>query len=204
MVIFWIAFALLVYLYIGYPVLAWLRALGAAQPEPSGSAEPTITVVVVAHNEAGRIRSRLENLLELDYPREKLDIVFASDGSTDRTVARARYYEGARVRIRAFTGRRGKAAVLNDVVPAAEGEIVVLADVRQRFEPGAVRALVRNFDDPEVGAVSGELILTSSSDGATVGRGTSFYWRYEKLIRRSESQVDSTVGATGDIYALRR
>ena len=104
----------------------------------------------------------------------------------------------------AFAVRRGKAAVLNDVVPRASGAIVVLADARQRFEPDTVRALTRPFADPAVGAVSGELILTETPDGPTVGRGVGVYWRYEKLIRKSESRVDSTVGATGAIYAIRR
>jgi poly-beta-1,6-N-acetyl-D-glucosamine synthase len=94
--------------------------------------------------------------------------------------------------------------VLNDVISSTRGEIVVLADARQRFDPGAVRALVRNFDDPRVGAVSGELVLTPAGDGATLGRGACFYWRYETFIRRSESRVNSTVGATGAIYAIRR
>ena len=104
----------------------------------------------------------------------------------------------------AFAVRRGKAAVLNDVVPRASGAIVVLADARQRFEPDTVRALTRPFADPAVGAVSGELILTETLEGPAVGRGVGVYWRYEKLIRKSESRVDSTVGATGAIYAIRR
>ncbi len=204
MVIFWIAFALLIYLYIGYPILAWVRARLVPETERPGCSEPTVSVVVVAHNEEDRIRSRFDNLLALDYPREKLDILLGSDGSTDSTVSRAFEYWDAGVRIRAFGDRRGKAAVLNDVVTSTRGEIVVLADARQRFEPGAVRALVRNFDDPRVGAVSGELVLTPEGDGATLGRGACFYWRYETFIRRSESRASSTVGATGAIYAIRR
>jgi cellulose synthase/poly-beta-1,6-N-acetylglucosamine synthase-like glycosyltransferase len=93
---------------------------------------------------------------------------------------------------------------LNDVVPKARGAIVVLADARQRFEPDTIRALTRPFADPAVGAVSGELILTEILQGPAVGRGVGVYWRYEKLIRKSESRVDSTVGATGAIYAVRR
>jgi cellulose synthase/poly-beta-1,6-N-acetylglucosamine synthase-like glycosyltransferase len=99
--------------------------------------------------------------------------------------------------------RRGKAAVLNDVIPTARGEIVVLGDARQLFDRDAIRALVANFADPVVGAVSGELMLTPTR-GATVGQGACFYWRYEKFIRRSESRTSSTVGATGAIYAIRR
>jgi biofilm PGA synthesis N-glycosyltransferase PgaC len=156
----------------------------------------------VVHDEAARIAARVENLLSLDYPPERLEIVIASDGSSDGTPERARAWEPQGVSVVAFETRRGKAAVLDDVVPKARGEIVVLGDARQTFEPGALRALVAPFADPEVGAVSGELILRA--DAATVGAGVGAYWRYEKFIRRHESLADSTVGATGAIYAIRR
>ena len=104
----------------------------------------------------------------------------------------------------AFETRRGKPAVLNDVVPKARGEIVVMADARQTFDPRAIRELVAPFADAGVGAVSGELILTAGGDATRVGEGVSVYWRYEKFIRRHESLADSTVGATGAIYAIRR
>jgi len=169
-----------------------------------GTAEPTVTVMVVAHNEAARITERVDNLLALDYPRDHLDIVIGSDGSADRTVELARTYKNAGVVVVAFPARRGKAAVLNDLVPRARGEIVVFADARQQFDKGSLRALVAPFADPRVGAVSGELILAENAEGTAVGEGIGFYWRYEKFIRRSEAAVDSTVGATGAIYAIRR
>jgi cellulose synthase/poly-beta-1,6-N-acetylglucosamine synthase-like glycosyltransferase len=133
-----------------------------------------------------------------------LEIVVASDGSTDGTAERARGYVDGGVRVIEFDARRGKPAVLNDVVPNLRAEIVVLADARQSFEVGTLRALVAPFGDQRVGAVSGELILTEAAEVPGSTQGVSFYWRYEKLIRRSESQVDSTVGATGAIYAIRR
>lgn len=163
-----------------------------------------VSVLVPAHNEAGRIQGKIENLLSLDYPRDRLEILVASDGSTDGTARLARAFEQAGVTVTAFETCRGKPAVLNDLIPKARGEIAVLADARQRFEPRALRALVAPFADPEVGAVSGELILTSNPDHTAVGTGVGFYWRYEKFIRSSESRVDSTVGATGAIYAIRR
>jgi biofilm PGA synthesis N-glycosyltransferase PgaC len=103
----------------------------------------------------------------------------------------------------AFAVRRGKPSVLNDVVPRARGAIVALADARQTFEAGALRRLVAPFGDEQVGAVSGELLLPPDGDGS-VGQGMGLYWRYEKWIRRSEAAVDSTVGATGALYAIRR
>ena|SRR3989442_1381279 len=203
-ILFWASVVLLGYTYLGYPVLmfAW-ASLRSRPPRPRGS-EPPVTVLVVAHNESTRIRKRLDNLLSLDYPSDKLEIMIGSDGSTDDTVERARRYEDAGVMVVAFPARRGKSAVLNDLVPKARGEIVVFADARQQFETGALRALVAPFADPHVGAVSGELILTDNAQGTAVGEGIGFYWRYEKFIRRNEAGVDSTVGATGAIYAIRR
>jgi cellulose synthase/poly-beta-1,6-N-acetylglucosamine synthase-like glycosyltransferase len=108
------------------------------------------------------------------------------------------------VRVHAFRRWRGKAAVLNRLVMSASGEIVLFADARQRFDPGVIRQLVSHFADPTVGAVSGELMLSVDGAGTSMGRGTSFYWRYEKFIRFHESRAASTVGATGAIYAIRR
>jgi poly-beta-1,6-N-acetyl-D-glucosamine synthase len=201
-VAFWAALALLVYVYVGYPFIAWCRARMSPRWHKREPIAPLVTVVVVAHNEAATIGGRIQNLLALDYPAERLDIVIASDGSTDATVARARLWVDARVVVRTFERRRGKAAVLNDVVPSARGEIVVLADARQRFEPAAVKALVSNFADHSVGAASGELMLQAGT--TATGEGAGFYWRYEKFMRRHESRTDSTVGATGAIYAIRR
>ncbi|PYO58239.1 MAG: hypothetical protein DMD83_05065 [Candidatus Rokuibacteriota bacterium] len=159
-VVFWAFVFLLGYAYLGYPALVWAWAtLGRRTPRRS-RAEPTVSVLVVAYNEAARIEGRLENLLRLDYPRDRLEILLGSDGSTDGTAELARAADPAVVTVMAFERRRGKSAVLNDLVPKARGEIVVLADARQRFEPEAIRALVEPFADPRVGAVSGELILT--------------------------------------------
>ena len=202
---FWIALLLLAYVYVGYPLAAWLRAAVRPRPHRQNSDDtPSVTVVVVAYNEEERIGPRLDNLRALDYPREKLEILVASDGSTDRTVERARRDASAGITVHAFHTRRGKAAVLNDVVPSARGEIVVFADARQRFDRAALRALVGDFADPAVGAVSGELMIGEPETDAVVGKGVGFYWRYEKFIRRSESRAGSTVGATGAIYAIRR
>src|SRR5206468_6296534 len=170
----------------------------------AGPLEPRVTLIVVAHNEEARIGARLQNILALDYPRDRLELVVASDGSTDGTVAAACRYAPEGISVRAFAARRGKSAVLNDVVPTATGEIVVMADARQQFERGALRALVDDFADPAVGAVSGELMIAAKREGDGVGQGVGFYWRYEKFIRRNESRAGSTIGATGAIYAIRR
>jgi poly-beta-1,6-N-acetyl-D-glucosamine synthase len=202
---FWVCTLLLLYTYVGYPlvIVAWARL--RPRRVHTRAETPFLSVVVVAHDEERRLPARLENLLSLDYPAERFEILIASDGSSDRTAEIAQAHAGERLRAFAFPTRRGKAAVLNDVMPQARGEVVVFADARQRFEVGALRALAAAFSDPAVGAASGELVLTSDErTSTTAGEGVGFYWRYEKLVRISESAVDSTVGATGAIYAVRR
>jgi biofilm PGA synthesis N-glycosyltransferase PgaC len=201
---FWCSFVLLGYVCVGYPVLARLRAALRPRTRLRAPIEPSVTIIVSAHNEGDTIGPRLENLLSLDYPADRLEIIVASDGSTDHTVARAREFESAGVAVFPFPLRRGKPALLNDLTPTARGEIVVFADARQCFNPEAIRALVSNFADPAVGAVSGELVMTAGDEAEVAAKGATVYWQYEKLIRATESRGGSTVGATGAIYAIRK
>lgn len=203
--LFWVSTAVLAYTYFGYPLLLTLWRRARSRSSIRGSELPTVSVVVVAHNEAECIRQKIDNVLSLDYPPERLELIVASDGSTDATVARARSRRSRRVRVLAFLERRGKSAVLNDVVPAVSNEIVVLVDARQRVERRALMALVGHFSDPAVGGVGGDLILVDShARGAQLARGIGAYWSYEKAIRRLESDIDSTIGTTGALYAIRR
>ncbi|HEV8702666.1 MAG TPA: glycosyltransferase family 2 protein [Candidatus Polarisedimenticolia bacterium] len=202
--LFWISVILIGYTYLGYPLL--IRAWAARHPgRPAAGCDlPSVSVVIVAHDEGARIAARIENLLALSYPKDRVEILVGSDGSTDDTAARARTFTGDGVRVDDFKERRGKAAVLGDLLPLCRGEIVVLADARQRFEATALEALLRPFGDPAVGAVGGELILTDRPVATTVSRGVGLYWRCETAIRASESRIDSTVGASGAVYAIRR
>jgi len=202
--IFWGSVLLLGYVYVGYPILIHLWSRLRPKHSVTMDIRPRISILVVAHNEGHRLARRLENLLALDYPVDQVDVLVGSDGSDDGTGAMARGFRHPRLRIFNFPRRRGKAAVLNDLVAAARGEILVLADARQRFAPDALEQLARHFADPAVGAVSGELVLSHNAKGTAVGDGVGFYWRYEKLIRTGESMTDSTVGATGAIYAIRK
>lgn len=203
--LFWLAAAVLAFTYVGYPLLLAAYASLRERPTTVGDAKPTVTVVVIAFNEADCIRQKIDNLLALPYPEGALDILVASDGSDDATVAAAQACTSPALTVVAFRQRRGKAAVLNDVVPNARGDIVVFADARQRFDSHALDALVSHFADAAVGAVGGELVLVDTqANGSEVTHGVSAYWRYEKFIRRNESRIDSTVGVSGAIYALRR
>jgi cellulose synthase/poly-beta-1,6-N-acetylglucosamine synthase-like glycosyltransferase len=207
---FWGVLIVIVYVYIGYPFIAWLTAVlrptRRLRPTRHAQAavEPPVTIIVVAHDEADRIEARIENLLALDYPRDRLQIIIGSDGSRDDTVHRARRFGGDAVTVVAYPTRRGKSAVLNELVPRVSSDVVMFADARQRFAQNVVRVLVSHFADPSVGAVSGELVLATDAADTSLAEGAAFYWRYEKFIRLQESRVLSTVGASGSIYAIRR
>lgn len=202
--LFWTAAAVVIYSYVGYPAL--LAALARWRPAPAvrkAPCLPSVSLVMVAHNEEERLAAKLRNCLDLDYPRDLLEILVASDGSRDGTEEIARSFARDGVRLLSLPGPAGKPTALNQAIPAARGEVVVLCDVRQRLARDALRELVANFADPTVGAVSGELHIEAPS-GSPAGEGVGFYWRYEKRCRRLESRLDSTVGATGALYALRR
>ena len=202
--LFWSAVIVTAYVYVGYPALlaAWARL--APKPVHSSPVTPGVSIVIAARNEAAALRGRLDNLLESDYPHDRMQIIVVSDGSTDETVDVLRNYRG---RVDAIVlPPSGKASAINAGVAAAHHEILVFADARQTFARDALRALVGPLADPAIGGVSGELILDcESGDGeSTIGEGVGAYWRYEKWLRRQESLIGSTLGSTGAIHALRR
>ena len=189
--------------YVGYPLLLMVWGMGKSATPVRVYANPKVTIVIAAWNEARHIAARIDNCLQQIYPSEMLEIVVVSDGSTDETSSIVRSFTSKGVSLVELETRMGKAVALNVGVAAAHGEIVVFADARQSFSPTAVRELVANFADASVGAVSGELILESNSAGPTA-EGVGLYWTIEKWIRQKEAAIDSIVGATGAIYAIRR
>jgi len=202
--IFWLAAALVAYTYAGYAAWLRFRVLWRARPVMRGSVTPSVSVVMVVRNEEKVLESKLRNLLSLDYPEDQLQIIVVSDSSSDRTDEILRQYaRDARVFAVLNQLPKGKAGGLNDALEVAQGEIVVFTDARQRIEPSAVRLLAENFADPDVGCVSGELMLGDPQGGETA-KGLGLYWRIEKQIRELESASGSVVGATGALYAARR
>jgi len=250
--VFWLSVAVVAYVYVGYPcVLAlWARfaprrgttpesALESnRQPPISNPQFPSVSIVIAARNEAGRLAARIENLLALDYPAERRQIIVVSDGSTDDSLKVLERYRRVVKTVSVPAG--GKALALNAGVARARHEILVFADARQVFAPDALKALVAPFADPRIGGVSGELLLDAESAlfsdrraaadrrrghasqlravalerrgtperrrsiASTIADGVGMYWRYEKGLRRMETAVGSTLGATGAIYAIRR
>lgn len=191
---------LVVYTFVGYPLLI------ARYAEPESVGEPqdhdfAVTVVISAFNAEALIDARIENLLTQDYPAEKLEIIVVDDGSSDSTWEHLQRFEDhPRVSLIAQETNGGKARALNTGLAAASSELVVLTDVRQKFEPDAIANLVRHFTDPGVGAVTGNLVFREGDDPDPQGG----YWDIEKTIRENESRYRSTVGVTGAVYAARR
>ena len=202
--LFWISAAVIGYSYLGYPLWLWLRSRWSPRPVRRGASEPPVSAVMVVCNEEAVVARKLENLLGLDYPPCKLEVVVVSDGSSDRTdEILAGFSNETRLRTIAKPVSRGKAAGLNDAIRSARGDLLLFTDARQHIEPGALRFLAENFADPEVGAASGELMLGDPASGETA-KGMGLYWRIEKTIRELESASGSVVGATGAIYCARR
>jgi cellulose synthase/poly-beta-1,6-N-acetylglucosamine synthase-like glycosyltransferase len=202
--LFWSAAFLIAYTYAGYAGWLWLRARLSPWPVLRSLQEPYVSIVMIVRNEEQRLESKMRNLLGLDYPPGRCQIVVVSDGSTDHTNTILRQYAGdPRVQVLMNQLSRGKASGLNDAISLAAGEVVVLTDARQKIEPGAIRLLMENFVDPEVGCVSGALMLGDPESGEA-GKGMGLYWGIEKKIRELESESGSVVGATGALYAVRR
>lgn len=199
--IFWLAVFFVVFTYAGFPLLLVLRSLLVRRPHRPADIEPTISLIVVAHNEADSIGAKLENILSLDYPREKLEIIIASDGSNDDTEPIVERYAGDGVRLLSFP-RRGKIPALNDAVATAHGEVLVFSDANSMYDPRALRALVRHLSDPAVGGVAGDQRYVAESSGANAGERA--YWSFDRWLKQLQSQSGSTTSATGAIYAIRR
>jgi cellulose synthase/poly-beta-1,6-N-acetylglucosamine synthase-like glycosyltransferase len=202
--VFWLSTLMLAFTFAGYPLLMWLRARGkeAASPEPLPAASPSVTALVVAHNESNRLTARIQNLLESDYPPDKLRILVVSDGSTDDTAAHVRLLGHPRVSVLELLEREGKAAGLNAGVAACESDLIVFADARQTFAADAISRLATWLADPQYGAVSGELEIAGAQ--SNTGSGVGAYWKLEKFLRHQEALTDSCIGCSGAIYAIRR
>jgi poly-beta-1,6-N-acetyl-D-glucosamine synthase len=202
--VFWSAAALVAYTYLGYPAWLWLRKCLRSRPVAAAPNIAFISVVMVVRNEAAILERKLSNLLSLDYPGDRVEIIVVSDGSEDDTnQILTRHATDPRVHIILNPSARGKAASLNETIARARGELVMFTDVRQHIEPAAMKVLAKNFADSAIGCVSGELILGDPRVGETA-KGMGLYWRMEKHIRELESATGSVVGATGAIYAVRR
>jgi len=208
--IFWITLFLIGYVYAAYPLLLSLivavkgKILGPGGQHQVSLAEhlPGVTVIIAAHNEEDIIIQRLDNLMVLDYPNDKLEIIVASDGSSDRTVEIARSYNSKDVKVLDFQQNRGRAAVHNDAVVAATGDIIVFSDAETRFAPHFLRKINHYFSNKSVGCVVGNLVYITGDD--TMADAEGLYWKFEKMIRKLESDLGILATASGACMAVRK
>ena len=201
--LFWLCIALVAWAYAGYPLLAALlaRRYGNAPFRDDAVCED-VTVVVAAFDEEARIAARVRDILDQDYPAERLRVLVVSDGSRDGTARAAASIVDDRVQVLDLARNAGKAAALSIALRQVGTPLVAFTDVRQRFAPGALRALCAPFADPSVGAVSGELVIAAADHGT--GEGVGLYWRMEKRLRADEARLGWLHGVSGSIHAMRR
>lgn len=203
--LFWIAVAVPVYAYLGYPVVLLLLRTLIHRRVRKQPFVPMVSLLIAAYNEADTIEQKIRNSRELDYPPEKLEILIACDGSKDGTPEVARHVAGgaASVRVLEYPLNRGKVLTLNSAVGEARGEILVFSDATSILYRDALRRLVENFADPAVGAASGKYTVIKA-DEVAIGKSEDFYWKYETFLKTQESELSSTLGSHGHLHAIRK
>jgi len=202
-VIFWLSAAALLYTYAGYPLLVALVSMLRPRTLRRAEFQPAVSVIITAYNEERDLAAKLENTLALDYPRELLEIIVASDCSNDRTDEIVREFASSGVQLYRQSERLGKTTAQNSAVERARGEILLFSDATTMYQPDVLRAMMPNFADPTVGCVAGRLIYVDPSD-SNVGRGAVSYWSYETFLKKHESRACSLIGASGCLYSVRK
>jgi cellulose synthase/poly-beta-1,6-N-acetylglucosamine synthase-like glycosyltransferase len=202
-IVFWASVGMLFYVYASYPLLVY--AVSRLFPKRINKSffEAPVSIVITAYNEERDIRAKIENTLSLDYPPEKLEIIVASDCSTDRTDEIVGEFAGRGVKLYRQAERKGKTSAQNMAVEKAMGEIILFSDATTLYDTKVLRAMLPNFADETVGCVAGKLIYIDDSS-SSVGKGASSYWNYETFLKKSESRACSLIGTSGCLYAVRK
>jgi cellulose synthase/poly-beta-1,6-N-acetylglucosamine synthase-like glycosyltransferase len=205
LILFWASLSLIIYTYLIFPILVILRGIVWKRPYERNALTPLplVSIVIAAYNEEKEIEKKLINLLSLDYPRDRLEIIIASDGSTDRTNAIVQGYEGRGVKLLSLP-RQGKAAALNAAVGSSKGEILVFSDANSIYRTDALLALVRPLADPQIGGVAGNQCYLKNKEAEGSSAGERGYWDFDRIMKQFESNSGNTISATGAIYAIRR
>ncbi len=205
-ILFWFLISLVFYAYLGYGLLLFVviklkRVMGKAQFNFDPGYEPEVTLVIPSYNEEDFILEKARNSLELDYPREKLRIIFITDGSTDRTVELLKVFEG--VEVLHEDRRAGKSAAENRAMEYVKSPVVVFCDANTRLNRECIKELVKYYQFPEVGAVSGEKRVMSKEADKASAAGEGLYWKYESALKKWDSELYTVVGAAGELISFR-
>jgi cellulose synthase/poly-beta-1,6-N-acetylglucosamine synthase-like glycosyltransferase len=202
-VIFWLIIFIIFYTYAGYSLFIMGLSLFFNRPVKKREIYPYVTFLITAYNEEHSIAAKLKNTLHLDYPGEKLEVIVASDESTDSTDTVVKQFHDQGVILNRVEGRVGKTETQNQTVAKATGDIIIFSDATTSYKEDAIRKIVRNYADPQVGAVSGRYEYINPT-GAAVGLGTVLFWKYENLIKRLQTRIQTITGCCGCIYSVRR
>jgi cellulose synthase/poly-beta-1,6-N-acetylglucosamine synthase-like glycosyltransferase len=203
LIFFWSAVSLLVYTFVLFPALIIVRGLLFRKPHKRADSTPSVSLIVPAYNEEKCIEAKLKNISSLDYPSQELEVIIASDGSTDHTDEIVRTFAGQGIKLLSLP-RRGKQEALNDAVSVTHGDILVFSDTNNVFAPDAIRALVSSFADPEVGGVAGNQTYMIEGKGGASSDGERSYWDFDQMLKHFQSEAGNVTSATGSIYAVRR
>jgi len=203
LILFYVSLAAVGYVYFGYPLVLWIGAFGRKQTFRRGDGQPLISVIVAAHNEESQIAAKIHNLIESKYPRDRVEILIGSDGSSDKTEDIVREFTCEGVGLLSFPQQQGKSAIQNGLVAVASGDILVFTDADCFFAPDALSFIVENFADPRVGLVTAHPRYLNESE-TSITENESIYLRYETWLRRQESDRGLMAMASGSLFALRR
>jgi biofilm PGA synthesis N-glycosyltransferase PgaC len=201
-VLFWLSVFFIIYTYIGYPILiALIAKLIPFQGRASGTLDPSVTLLITAYNEEAVIEKKIENSLRLNYPRDKLQIIVAADGSSDRTPEIVGKFHERGVELTHISLRNGKLAAINRAMAQARGDIVIFSDANNMYDPDTVRKLITPFSDPTVGASTGAKLIIQ--DGSDLSGAEGIYWKYESWIKTNETVLGTCTSSVGEILAIR-
>jgi cellulose synthase/poly-beta-1,6-N-acetylglucosamine synthase-like glycosyltransferase len=204
--VFWISFFLVFYTYLGYGILLFIivsikKLFTGKKDTGSQPVEPPVSLIVSAFNEGDFIETKIVNTLQLDYPEDKLDILFITDGSYDNTPSIVRNYN--RIRLLHEPERKGKAAAMNRAVNYVKTPIVIFCDANTLLNKNCIREITKHYDDPKVGGVAGEKVIFSSGKGKAAAAGEGLYWKYESALKKLDAELYSVVGAAGELFSVR-
>jgi len=202
--LFWVSFAVLFYVYAGYPFLLAAIAMFVPRRRPKADFTPRLSILIAAYNEQTGIRRKIEQTLALDYPSDLIEILVLSDGSTDQTDAIVESFRDPRVRLLQVSGRKGKTNAQNEGVKIAHGDVLIFSDATTIYHPQALRYLASNYADPKVGAVSGRYQYFDPAGRSPMGLGTIAFWNYENFTKVMQSRIRTISGCCGCIYSVRR
>jgi poly-beta-1,6-N-acetyl-D-glucosamine synthase len=207
-VVFWVSLIIIFYSYVGYGMLLWLLVqvkrvfVKRSVPSLPSASLPQVALVVAAYNEEDHIREKIINTQELDYPADKLEVIFVTDGSSDNTPGIVREY--AFIRLLHQPERKGKIAAVNRAMPFVQSPLVVFCDANTLLNQQCIREIVKHYADPKVGGVAGEKKILARGSDTAAAAGEGLYWKYESTLKKLDSELYSTMGAAGELFSVRK